>query len=590
MSQKYLDYVQFKNENLKVRDTEARTLIQDNANDIASLKPRMDSAEREIAGLKDRVTVTEQDIDMLEGRMSIVETKNNEQDAEINAIEAEQTEQNSRLSAVEAKNKQQDTRLTSLENNQTTIFNDIRDINIKDDEQDGDLAQLDSRMHTAEDEIVTINNTITNINNTVDEIIDKNNEQDAQIEDLDRRIVASTYEAGEGIYFGQGVDHTNINVEDELLDEIHASTAKNIEQDGRLDDIEADAVYGVKVVTGDTKKIKIVGKTDDVKNVINGTVTSTPSGSVSKPTFTGTQSTISVSGTPSGSVSQPTFTGDAVSISGTVTPTGNVSGTGVSLGTKSISEITSVGTLPSKAADTYVAPSASYDSSTETITFTPGSFSEGAFSAGTLPTSSSTTVADGSATVTDPIFTGDQVSISGTVTPTGTVSQPTFTGTQMTSTGTYTPTGSVSQPTFTGTEATADVIFDDQSSIPTLTLVASPASTQNNPITKNIRYTQTQTLSETFTLTTNRANVAIFILHIETVDYGGPYPSYINISAQPPSRVDDTTSTIKINYKTLSSNVAIAGSYRTTKVTVETVDEFGQTATDAIYFKVIVTE
>ena len=571
MSQKYLDYVQFKNENLKVRDTEARTLIQDNANDIASLKPRMDSTEREIAGLKDRVTVTEQDIDMLEGRMSIVETKNNEQDAEINAIEAEQTEQNSRLSAVEAKNNQQDNRLTSLENNQTTIFNDIRDINIKDDEQDADLAQLDSRMHTAEDEIITINNTITNINNTVDEIIDKNNEQDAQIEDLDRRIVASTYEAGEGIYFGQGVDHTNINVEDELLDEIHASTAKNVEQDERLDDIEADAVYGVKVVTGDTKKIKIVGKTDDVKNVINGTVTNTPSGSVSS-SFTGDQMTLS--GTPTGSVSSSgTFTGDQMTLSGT--PTGTVassaSGTAVVL---------SSGTLPSKAADSYTASSCVYDDTSETIYFTPGSFTEGAFSAGTFPAVQS---------VTDPTvtssFTGDQSSFTGT--PSGTVAvSSSFTGDQMNLTGT--PSGSVAS-TFTGTEATNDVIFDDQGSIPAITLVASPASTQNNPITKNIKYTQTQTLSETFTLTTNRANVAVFILSLETVDYGGTYPSYISVSAQPPSRVDDTTSTIKINYKTLSPTVTIAGSYRTLKVTVETVDAFGQTATDTIYFKVIVT-
>lgn len=134
--------------------------------------------------------------------------------------------------------------------------------------------------------------------------------------------------------------------------------------------------------------------------------------------------------TPDGTVSS-TFVGDSTSISGTVTPTGTVSGTAVSLGTKSISEITSVGTLPSKAADTYVAPSATYDATTETLTFNPGSFSEGAFSAGTLPTTSSTTVADGSATVTDPTFTGNAASISGTVTPTGTVNSS-FIGTTST--------------------------------------------------------------------------------------------------------------------------------------------------------------
>lgn len=568
MSQKYLDYIQFKNENLKIRDTEARTLIQDNANDIASLKPRMDSAEREIAGLKDRVTVTEQDIDMLEGRMSIVETKNNEQDAEINAIEAEQTEQNSRLSAVEAKNTQQDNRLTSLENNQTTIFNDIRDINIKDNEQDRDLAQLDSRMHTAEDEIITINNTITNINNTVDEIIDKNNEQDAQIEDLDRRIVASTYEAGEGIYFGQGVDHTNINVEDELLDEIHASTAKNIEQDGRLDDIEENAVYNVEVVTGDTKKLKVVGKTDDIKNTINGTVTNTPSGSVSS-SFTGSQ--MSLTGTPSGSVSSSgTFTGDQMTLSGT--PSGSVSSSA-----SGTAVILSAGTLPSKAADSYTASSCVYDGNSETIYFTPGSFSEGAFSAGTFPAVQS---------VTDPtitsVFTGNQSSFTGT--PSGTVAvSSSFTGDQMNLTGT--PSGTVNS-SFTGTEATTDVIFDDQGSIPAITLVASPASTQNNPITKNIRYTQTQSLTETFTFTTNRAVIAVFISEISTVAYGGSYSSYITISSQLPTRVDDNTYTLNVIYRTASASPQLTGSWKTQKITLEAIDEYGQTAYASAYLKV----
>ena len=578
---KYIDYIQFKNDSLKIRDTEARGLIQDNVNEIASVKSKANLNEQKISALEPRVDTAEEDIEALKHRMTTAENDIDVAETRILANEAAVLGLDNRLDVVEPAVETLGQKVNSLETSVDSIEDNIALIQGKDVEQDGRLDDL-------EGDVGTLKTKMTAAEGRLDDIEAVNRAQDDAIQELDEKIVASTYEAGIGIYFGQGVDHTNINVEDELLDEIHASTAKNIEQDGRLDDIEADAVYGVEVVPGDEKKLKVVGKTDDIKNVINGTVTNTPSGSVSQPTFTGNQSTISVSGTPSGSVSQPTFIGDAVSISGTVTPTGNISGTGVSLGTKSISEITSVGTLPSKAADTYVAPSASYDSSTETITFTPGSFSEGAFSAGTLPTSSSTTVADGSATVIDPIFTGDTASISGTVTPTGTVSQPTFTGTQMTSTGTYTPTGSVSQPTFTGTEATTDVIFDDQGSIPAITLVASPASTQENPITKNIKYTQTQTLAETFTLTTNRANTAIFISSLETVDYGGAYSSYISVSAQLPSRVDDTTSTIKINYRTLAPNVSIVGSYRTLKVTVETVDEFGQTATDTIYFKVIV--
>ena len=58
---------------------------------------------------------------------------------------------------------------------------------------------------------------------------------------------------------------------------------------------------------------------------------------------------------------------------------------------------------------------------------------------GSLPTMSSTVVADGSASVT----------------------QPTFTGTQATISVSGTPTGDVSKPTFTGTQATEDVVFAD---------------------------------------------------------------------------------------------------------------------------------
>lgn len=97
------------------------------------------------------------------------------------------------------------------------------------------------------------------------------------------------------------------------------------------------------------------------------------------------------------------------SIAGAVsmTPSGTVQGTEVTLGTTTVEEVTSVGTLPSKAADTFVAPTFTYDATDESLTFDAGSFTEGAFNAGTLPTSASKTVADGTATVDDPIFIGD---------------------------------------------------------------------------------------------------------------------------------------------------------------------------------------
>lgn len=89
----------------------------------------------------------------------------------------------------------------------------------------------------------------------------------------------------------------------------------------------------------------------------------------------------------------------------------SVSGTAVSLGTKSITTVTGVGTLPSKSADTFVAPSLTYDSGTEALTFSAGSFTEGAFSAGTLPTTGTETVADGTCTVTDPTISGGTVAV-----------------------------------------------------------------------------------------------------------------------------------------------------------------------------------
>ena len=231
----------------------------------------------------------------------------------------------------------------------------------------------------------------------------------------------------------------------------------------------------------------------------------TPAGSVSKPTFTGTQGSVSVSGTPAGSVtlaaatgsagiditpagsvSQPTFTGTEGSVSVShasvdgnvsfsnapagagfdITPAGTVSQptTTVEMNTTTVNSITAVGTLPSLTTSV----------SGENLTIS--------FDAGTLPTKgSNTTVATTvkSATTTQPTFSGTtkkivgafstgSVTSTGTFTPSGSVSQPTFSGTAkrikatfsgnaLTSTGDFTPAGSVSQPTFTGTAGTVTV-------------------------------------------------------------------------------------------------------------------------------------
>ena len=234
----------------------------------------------------------------------------------------------------------------------------------------------------------------------------------------------------------------------------------------------------------------------------------TPAGTVSKPTFTGSQSNVNITVTenasgnyqPKGTVSQPTFSGTTVKISGTVTPSGSisgtltgdgvrlvtgniavpktysttftntnktatvspgsgattytpggiVSGTAVEMNTTSVNSITAVGTLP--------AWSATVPTGTENLTFS--------WNAGTLPSKGAAqTVATTVKSVTDPTFTGTGVHL-----VTGDISVPTSATTTTASTenktatvsaaasgeATYTPSGSVSG-TLTGDSNTVTI-------------------------------------------------------------------------------------------------------------------------------------
>lgn len=244
---------------------------------------------------------------------------------------------------------------------------------------------------------------------------------------------------------------------------------------------------------GSTGSLKALAFKDKV------TASYKPAGTVSKPTFTGSSSAVTVTATantngnyqPAGSVSKPTFTGASMTSTGKFTPDGSVtvttkattnktatvsaaasgtttyqpggtnSGGAVELNTTTVNSITAVGTLPSWTATV----------ANENLTLS--------WSAGTLPTKgSNTTVATSVKTFTQPTFTGTavrlvtgniavpntytatftgeegNVSVSGTTT--GSVSQPTFTGTKVQLAGTTTAAGSVSQPTFTGTQSTIE--------------------------------------------------------------------------------------------------------------------------------------
>lgn len=71
----------------------------------------------------------------------------------------------------------------------------------------------------------------------------------------------TVYEAGVGIYFSDGEDHTNINVEDEVLDKINDNSE-------RLEEIEQNYVESVEV-SADKKSIEVKKADGVVENSIS---------------------------------------------------------------------------------------------------------------------------------------------------------------------------------------------------------------------------------------------------------------------------------------------------------------------------------
>lgn len=120
------------------------------------------------------------------------------------------------------------------------------------------------------------------------------------------------------------------------------------------------------------------------------------------------KNTASGSYTPAGTVSQPSFTGSELTSQGSYTPQGSISGTAVTLSKKNIGSVTSAGSMPT------------YTVSNETLVIT----------AGEVPTVATESVAEDVDSVTQPTFSGTAATLEVTGTPAGTVSQPTFSGTQ----------------------------------------------------------------------------------------------------------------------------------------------------------------
>lgn len=145
----------------------------------------------------------------------------------------------------------------------------------------------------------------------------------------------------------------------------------------------------------------------------------TPAGSINAQGFTGNKATVSVTGTPTGSVSKPNVT---------VTPT---------TATKYVAASASGGgAVTAGAAATCTLPTMSMTVSDTTLVigWTAGSFKANTPTKVTLPTFASQVIVSGvsAALETTPTFTGNSLTSTGSLTPTGSVEQATFSGTPAT--------------------------------------------------------------------------------------------------------------------------------------------------------------
>ena len=252
MSQFFIDKLVYNNDTLDIHDTEAREMINNNTTNIQAVSARVTKNANDINTLKDTTGVIREDLDNVEDRVSVTE-------AQIDGLK---------------------TRTTSLEGKMVTVENRL-------DGHDTKISDLEDRMDTAENNIIALDGRMTAAENDIDaaehrlDLVEaKNDEQDIAIDDLeenvakntadivdikadltgihtdindlDDRITASTYEAGIGIYFGQGAEHTNINVEDEILNQINQNTIDIQNLKTRVTNVE----NRLTVVEGDITDIK----------------------------------------------------------------------------------------------------------------------------------------------------------------------------------------------------------------------------------------------------------------------------------------------------------------------------------------------
>ena len=240
MANNYLDYVNINGELARVRDVEARTLIQTNTNSIASVTSTANKNTTDITVLKNKVSTAESNITNLQNEVAV-------NTSDIDNLGVDMVKAKTDISTLKLDAEQAKSDITSLDSRVDMNESYISSLQAKYDDLDADIGVINRDITSLKETETNQNSRLdaieaknTEQDNEITSLTDKNAEQDTAIADLNRRLAVSTYEAGNGIFFGQGKDHTSINVEDELLAEIHQATTDIADIKPRLSKAESD--------------------------------------------------------------------------------------------------------------------------------------------------------------------------------------------------------------------------------------------------------------------------------------------------------------------------------------------------------------
>ena len=278
MSQYFIDKLVYNNDTLDIHDTEAREMINTNTTNIQAVSARVTKNANDINALKDTTDVIRVDLDNVEDRVSVTE-------AEIDGLKTRTTSLEGKMVTVENRLDGHDTKISGLEGRMATAENNITALDGRMTTAENDIDAAEHRLDLVEakntEQDIAIDDLETNVSKNTADIVDIKDDLTGihkDIGDLDDRITASTYEAGIGIYFGQGVEHTNINVDDEILNQINQNTIdiQNLKKRATLPAggttgqvLKKNSSTDYDVVWGDDLHIAVIGSKNEIPASLN---------------------------------------------------------------------------------------------------------------------------------------------------------------------------------------------------------------------------------------------------------------------------------------------------------------------------------